>query len=957
MMLQAGDHRYDAFMALFYSEVFQRSFAQVQQFFSAVAKTCHIAFTIKDEAGRVISPFVTVWANNHHSKLLIYQTSHPLHDELFDRLAMEQDEYITGRAIVENDVVVSRDMDSPLDGRRVANPKVVASLGVMYVVSIPIPSSYNPQLIHFVVNVSYPVDGLAIKEDYDREIRWLRRSLCLYLDGLLFRINHFIRSTVSKHIPTATGIARLLFDIQEPILSMTESTSLALYRWNRSSALPELEYPTGHLEETLNVPSNMASINEKWRRIIRQCVGLRNACIQPLPNYNVGAQVATSSIHTLGFDICIPVLSLSTEGEVLALLRCVRLANGPSVRPYSSHDIHVLEQYALAIAPYMEKFILSHTSDVLVPIMQEVYRVVNHTPENIENILNTAIDAFVNSVHARTGSIYLVELDQSGNSLLRLAAATPALRQGVGTWTYRIGEGLTGFIASNGGNRLIFRTRSERHVHPSYLNMYRTEPDTLDERAQYAFLGLPIISENRVIGIWKAEDVQSSPTQHPEAYFTEDDIRTADILTLFLAYVIANYQTKGLALSKFRLLAKYCAAIQSAQNEDQAVNEVMLAFQQAGWSQAMYSRYDEGSRMIIGHKSIGDSFERIRQRTKRPINCNDLLPAILNSNVAEFIPDSRDDDRCDQKAVSEVGRIAQFVMPLRIVDGHQVLMIGTLQVDMGNATSIADDDELLLKAFAEHLTIAIARFRIDEKLTNLTKKIMDSAGDLTTNVLISSKIHNLRARFNNVRSMLPNEPNLAAGSHRDSITTTLLQISEELDSILRLGTPGRAKLPREPLNLKDELPKCVNEWYHYAKRIGCLLEVVPHIHNVVVKMARADFEAACAIVIVNAVQAGATSLKVRVTVGRNARITVPGQVVFNAARITWRDNGSGVNKTDRYRIFDWGYTTKDQASGTGLGLPLARALARDVGGDLMYVNETRSMGATFRLVLPRYVDV
>jgi signal transduction histidine kinase len=68
------------------------------------------------------------------------------------------------------------------------------------------------------------------------------------------------------------------------------------------------------------------------------------------------------------------------------------------------------------------------------------------------------------------------------------------------------------------------------------------------------------------------------------------------------------------------------------------------------------------------------------------------------------------------------------------------------------------------------------------------------------------------------------------------------------------------------------------------------------------------------------------------------------------------DNGPGVAAADRERIFDRFVRldpSRQATAGTGLGLPIARALVRWQGGELSYVDEPG--GATFRIVLPQAV--
>ena len=66
-----------------------------------------------------------------------------------------------------------------------------------------------------------------------------------------------------------------------------------------------------------------------------------------------------------------------------------------------------------------------------------------------------------------------------------------------------------------------------------------------------------------------------------------------------------------------------------------------------------------------------------------------------------------------------------------------------------------------------------------------------------------------------------------------------------------------------------------------------------------------------------------------------------------------RDDGMGISPDDRLRIFERFYrmASHERINGTGLGLPIARELARAMGGDLEVASVPRS-GSSFVLVLP-----
>jgi signal transduction histidine kinase len=71
------------------------------------------------------------------------------------------------------------------------------------------------------------------------------------------------------------------------------------------------------------------------------------------------------------------------------------------------------------------------------------------------------------------------------------------------------------------------------------------------------------------------------------------------------------------------------------------------------------------------------------------------------------------------------------------------------------------------------------------------------------------------------------------------------------------------------------------------------------------------------------------------------------------AVVVVRDDGQGISDVDRVRIFERFYRMPqhDRVTGTGLGLPIARELARAMGGDLDVASIART-GSSFVLILP-----
>jgi two-component system C4-dicarboxylate transport sensor histidine kinase DctB len=102
----------------------------------------------------------------------------------------------------------------------------------------------------------------------------------------------------------------------------------------------------------------------------------------------------------------------------------------------------------------------------------------------------------------------------------------------------------------------------------------------------------------------------------------------------------------------------------------------------------------------------------------------------------------------------------------------------------------------------------------------------------------------------------------------------------------------------------------------------------------------------------NALDAVASVPSPVIQVRARALAARPGLVAIDVA-----DNGGGVAKAVRGRLFETFFTTKGEEQGTGLGLAVSREIARSMGGDLELLDEPGGDWAepaltVFRLTLP-----
>jgi histidine kinase len=82
-------------------------------------------------------------------------------------------------------------------------------------------------------------------------------------------------------------------------------------------------------------------------------------------------------------------------------------------------------------------------------------------------------------------------------------------------------------------------------------------------------------------------------------------------------------------------------------------------------------------------------------------------------------------------------------------------------------------------------------------------------------------------------------------------------------------------------------------------------------------------------------------------------VTVSGQANDRWCRVTVTDTGPGIPQRDLETIFERFTRLDNTRAGTGIGLNIARTLARSHGGDITASSDPAQPGATFELVLPR----
>lgn len=311
------------------------------------------------------------------------------------------------------------------------------------------------------------------------------------------------------------------------------------------------------------------------------------------------------------------------------------------------------------------------------------------------------------------------------------------------------------------------------------------------------------------------------------------------------------------------------------------------------------------------------------------------MPVILRGHVAGVIYASRTPSNVMKNLYEERHKVAlatlsMVVLTVLIGIAFHRTITGPIRELLGRTRSIAAGDRTAIRPLRHHGTTELA---------TLTQGFLDMAGSLA--------------------------------ARSDFIATFAAHVSHELKSPLT-SIQGAAELLLEDMDADSRR--------HFLGNILSDTARLTAIVNRLRDLARAEAAPTSGRTSIGALTAGLTAafprLTIRMTGETNRDVAIAtdnlrvvlDHLLDNAAHhgateavlsartpgdlleLTVSDNGTGVSPNNRVRIFEGFFTTRREAGGTGMGLPIVRAMLRAHGGDIELMDS--DTGAAFRLTIP-----
>jgi two-component system sensor histidine kinase KdpD len=254
-----------------------------------------------------------------------------------------------------------------------------------------------------------------------------------------------------------------------------------------------------------------------------------------------------------------------------------------------------------------------------------------------------------------------------------------------------------------------------------------------------------------------------------------------------------------------------------------------------------------------------------------------------------------------------------------------------------------------LEAIGTLIAVAIERARAIEQL-GLTEAARE--GERLRTALLDSVTHALRTPLTSIKASVTNLLSNASVTNlqRQELLTI---INEETDRLNRLVgeagemarlDAGEVELHLESRPIEDVIDAALNQCKLTLGARVVRVQVPPGLPNVSVDLVRA--REALVHLIENANQYSPADRPITITAE-----AAPDFVVTSVA-----DRGAGIDDLEQNLIFEKFYRGKDQrylVQGTGMGLPIAKAIIEAHGGTMSLTSQ-RGQGSVFSFTLPVY---
>jgi signal transduction histidine kinase len=284
--------------------------------------------------------------------------------------------------------------------------------------------------------------------------------------------------------------------------------------------------------------------------------------------------------------------------------------------------------------------------------------------------------------------------------------------------------------------------------------------------------------------------------------------------------------------------------------------------------------------------------------------------------------------RAVRTSILDLAALAGVVLLLGLAAGALIarqiaLPIRRLDAAARRVTGGALDTAVAVEGSSEQRSLARAFNEMTQRIRRLLRSQQDFVADAS---------HQLRTPLTGLRLRLENLADRLRGSgsavgELDAAMREIDRLSQIVDELLLLSRAGEHELPGEHVDLGDAAVRAAERWIDATSERGMTLEASRDGTAATAWCASADLDRSLDALVENAI-----------------RYSPPGstvKIVARPGRIEILDEGPGLAPGEEEAVFERfsrGSAGRTGPGGTGLGLPIARELTRQWGGDVRLEN-------------------
>ena len=280
-----------------------------------------------------------------------------------------------------------------------------------------------------------------------------------------------------------------------------------------------------------------------------------------------------------------------------------------------------------------------------------------------------------------------------------------------------------------------------------------------------------------------------------------------------------------------------------------------------------------------------------------------------------------------RRTIIELGAIGLIVLALGL--GAGALIAGQIVRPLRRLERVARQiagGDLTARAAVEGSSEQRSLGESFNEMTDRIVRLVDSQRDF-----VADASHQLRTPLTALRLRL--DETRAAGvsgdaaRELDAAATEVKRFAQIIDELLVLSRAGERELPGERVDLDELAARALERWHRSADERKITLQHVLAEPGAVVWCAPADVERALDALVENALRYAPPDSTVT--------------LVVRSSAVEVLDAGPGISDDERELVFERfhrGRAGRAGPPGTGLGLPIARELARQWGGEVTLAN-------------------